>query len=501
MKAVVLEIRKKEAAVLVEDGQIIKIRRLDLQPGDTVEISEAELQKDRTRHFSGKITRYATAAAIALVLLGGGGTHIYNTALACSYVSLDINPSIEYVLNRQNEILDVLAVNDDAKEIVAELKEEGIRKDSLSEALKKTTEILEINGYITEDTDYVIVNVASDDKKRSKNLKKQANKVFDEINKKNTDNVHLTLTDSSIEQRKKAKELGISAGKYEELKEIKENSMNESALNSDEGQSKESGLGGNKADSDENVRITLDDIRKYSDYKIKDLLEESGSLSDTATKDATKKDTTDKNNIMQKDTTQKDTTDKNNITQKNTTQNEVPGNTKNNDSNTGIENSSVSEKQKSNSDDQQKSSSQNQNSEKQQTNNTQSENTQPENTQSGNTKTDKKQNSDNSTKGEVNSTKENTQDSEKNNTNENVKDSSAETDRNSTETINKNVQETPEEPAEQGRNEDTQNNTGNTDNYERDMQSGNAERAIVSEPYQNQFQPGNTGESDLDGKE
>lgn len=73
MEAVVLEIIKKEAAVLTKNGQIIKLQRFDLWPGDIIEISEADLQKngssriDRTNHFYEKITHYVTTAVRALM--------------------------------------------------------------------------------------------------------------------------------------------------------------------------------------------------------------------------------------------------------------------------------------------------------------------------------------------------------------------------------------------------------------------------------------------------
>ena len=122
MKAVVLEIRKNEAAVLCKDGQIVKIRRKDLTVGETIEISAAEICPDKKTVVYKQLRKYGTVAAAAAILLGFGGNHIYNTALACSYVSLDINPSIEYTLNRQDRVLDVTAVNEDAEEIVAQLK-------------------------------------------------------------------------------------------------------------------------------------------------------------------------------------------------------------------------------------------------------------------------------------------------------------------------------------------------------------------------------------------
>lgn len=244
MKAVVLEIRKNEAAVLCKDGQIVKIRRNGLAVGDSIDISDAEICPDKKVVFYKKLRQYGSVAAAAALLLGFGGNHIYNTAIACSYVSLDINPSIEYTLNRQDCVLDVTAVNEDAEEIVEQLKEQGIKKESLSDAISMTAELLQENGYITDDeTDYILINVASDSDKKSESLKKEAQSVFDRMNIDYEENIHLTMTESTVSERKEARELGISAGEYKEIKAIGD-----------------------------------EDVSKYKDMKVKELLETSGEL-------------------------------------------------------------------------------------------------------------------------------------------------------------------------------------------------------------------------------
>lgn len=194
--------------------------------------------------FYKKFRQYGSVAAAAALLLGFGGSHIYNTAIACSYVSLDINPSIEYTLNRQDCVLDVTAVNEDAQEIVEQLKEQGIKKEPLADAISMTADLLQENGYITEDeTDYILINVSSDSDQKSESLKKEAQSVFDKLNTENEDNIHLTMTESTVSERKEARELGISAGEYKEIKAIGD-----------------------------------EDVSKYKDMKVKDLLQNSGEL-------------------------------------------------------------------------------------------------------------------------------------------------------------------------------------------------------------------------------
>ena len=254
MKAVVLEVRGKEAVVLTTDGEIIKIRQKNLTTGDTIELSEKQAKGNVISYR--EILRYGSVAAAAALILGSGGLYSYNNVVACSYVSLDSTPSIEYTLNRKNLVLDVTALNEEATEIVQDLKDAGIKKNTLGEAMEMTARLLEKYGYMdTDATDYVLVNVSSDDEKLRNLLKEEANTVFDNINTDNTENINVTVTESSVSDRKNAKSLGISSGEYQEIQRIKENET-----------------AGSKPE------ISADDIDKYSGLGVRELLETSGQL-------------------------------------------------------------------------------------------------------------------------------------------------------------------------------------------------------------------------------
>ncbi len=254
MKAVVLEVRGKEAVVLTTDGEIIKIKQNNYKTGDTIELSEKQA-KGKTIPYR-EIWKYGSMAAAAALILGCGGTYSYNNVVACSYVSLDAEPSIEYTLNRKNLVLDVTALNEEAAEIVEDLKDAGVKQNTLSEAMEKTAELLEKYGYMDADeTDYVLINVSCDSEKQRDLLKEEASTVFDNINKTDSEAVNVTVTESSVSDRKNAKSLGISSGEYQEIKKIKEN---ETATSKPE--------------------ISADDIDKYSGLGVQELLESSGQL-------------------------------------------------------------------------------------------------------------------------------------------------------------------------------------------------------------------------------
>ena len=119
MKGIVLEIRNRTAAVLREDGVIVKTRQ-KCAVGDTIELSAEKIRFPSVRSV-------AAAAAAVIVIGGGSGIYTYENVMACSYVSLDINPSLELVLNRQNRVIKVNACDDEAESVVEAIKEQNIK--------------------------------------------------------------------------------------------------------------------------------------------------------------------------------------------------------------------------------------------------------------------------------------------------------------------------------------------------------------------------------------
>ena len=154
MKAVVLETRGYEAALLLWDGTV---RRAfgDYTAGETVDFREKAAPS----------LRQWIAAAVVMVILLGSGAGLWTgyNRVACAEVSLDANASIVYTLNRRNRVLAVRAANEDGESVVNTLKERGVRDLSIEEALEKTVAILEDEGYLSaSEEDCVRVSVSAD---------------------------------------------------------------------------------------------------------------------------------------------------------------------------------------------------------------------------------------------------------------------------------------------------------------------------------------------------
>ena len=144
MKAVIVDIRGKEAAALDETGSVVRIPNANYTVGQTIELHEVKRVRTRVGRRVGTV-----AASAALILAIGTGT-----AYAVPYgtVSLDATPSIEYTLNCFNYVLDVRAENEEAETVLAEVGPKNLRHRPIDKAIETTVEQIRQDGYLEEDS-------------------------------------------------------------------------------------------------------------------------------------------------------------------------------------------------------------------------------------------------------------------------------------------------------------------------------------------------------------
>ncbi len=140
MKSVVLEIQNGFAAVLMEDGSILKLKDNNFKIGQVIEMKENKAK------LSGKLI--AIAASIAVFLVAAGiMTGVYLNPY--TYVSLDVNPSIVFTVNQFNRVISVEAINDDGSVILSELDIRRIRFKNIEAAILDTIEQITADGYFS----------------------------------------------------------------------------------------------------------------------------------------------------------------------------------------------------------------------------------------------------------------------------------------------------------------------------------------------------------------
>ncbi len=159
------------------------------------------------------------AVFVACLIFFVGGTFVglnfstlSPTVQAETILFLDVNPSVELSLDMDNRVISVACGNEDAEEVLQGLKLEDVE---LNTALNAIVGSMYIHGYLSEDSNSILVSV---DTKHNENerallsyVTEKINTVFEKSNLKCSILAQGVEIDDDLKQR--AKEQGVSIGK------------------------------------------------------------------------------------------------------------------------------------------------------------------------------------------------------------------------------------------------------------------------------------------------
>lgn len=202
MKAVIVECSNGAAVALCDDGTFRKLKNKGYSIGQELFIQEKH-------HSNRMVQKLSICASLALVLLSFAGIGSHSYVEPYSYVSLDINPSIEYALNRYDKVISVSGVNTEGQQVVSSI-ESDIKNQNITTALGVTIGQLEKDHYINqEEYNHVIVSVYS-----TNNTKAQS--IASRVNTFSAEKSNICSIDTipvSKEVKDDADSLGITPGK------------------------------------------------------------------------------------------------------------------------------------------------------------------------------------------------------------------------------------------------------------------------------------------------
>ena len=161
----------------------------------------------------------AAAAAVVFVLAGVIGFGTYQKAnKVVSTVALDVNPGIEITVNAKEKVLNVKAMNDDAKKVIGDMNFKGSDLDVAVNALIGS--MLRC-GYLSEITNSILVSVDSSDAAQGEALQKRIAAEIEAILNQNGGGSVLSQTVThDAELEKLASEYGITLGKAKLIQQI-----------------------------------------------------------------------------------------------------------------------------------------------------------------------------------------------------------------------------------------------------------------------------------------
>lgn len=220
MHAIVMEKKKRICAVLCDDGCFRKIAG-DFDIGQEISVIT---DSPTTCHVKGQKSRsqsmyklFLPYAAAALIIITASLSYMYETALAYSYVTVDVNPSIEYTLNRLNKVINVTALNEDAASIVDTLND-SLKNKSLYEALTETVSLLQEKNYLLDDDASILIDVVPGSERSYSDLSDDISETFEDTN------INLCLLESDMDSRQEAIDSDMSTGRLEAMKQIADSS-------------------------------------------------------------------------------------------------------------------------------------------------------------------------------------------------------------------------------------------------------------------------------------
>ncbi|HEX6923440.1 MAG TPA: anti-sigma factor domain-containing protein [Bacillales bacterium] len=219
---IVMEVKRRKAVVLTENGRFETIR---LPKGMTAEIGEkvavpaegAGVNVNRDRKSKRWLPAISTVAVIFifLVLLGGVYPSHPDETIA-AYVSYDVNPSFSAAVNGNMQVVSVKTWNQDASRLFGEW--DSYRFMKLKTFSRHVIERFAESGYLGGEPHVLIATavVAQNHDKR----RQITNSLKDTINSIRSgallakNDVAVTVRNSDAQTRKEAKAHGLSLGKY-----------------------------------------------------------------------------------------------------------------------------------------------------------------------------------------------------------------------------------------------------------------------------------------------
>ena len=226
---IVYEIHSNKVVVLTPDSEFLVIKRSrDMYIGQQVKFHIQDVRKMMKPMNKQASIAASIAAVLVLVFMFSRVPYIGNVY---GYIHVDVNPSIEFVVDKEFEVLQTKALNEDAGTIAKELEAKG--KDAYS-VIAEFMDKCEDYGYIIpEENNVILVSASLNGKNKGNSRNSKDDKVIDafllDINKKLNSKKDEDITSRVIkvtpEQRKAAAENKLSMGKYYLIEKARENGV------------------------------------------------------------------------------------------------------------------------------------------------------------------------------------------------------------------------------------------------------------------------------------
>lgn len=233
-KGSILELKRSFAVVMTEDCRFVYVKRQEeMFVGQQIRFSEKDIFKSRKNIL--KYTKLVACFFIVIFVssISMSSLKIYSNENVYAYVDIDINPSLEVSIDKNNKVLSAKFINEDGKVLLQDLDLKGKTLEvAIDEIINKARD----NGYIKSEIDnYILISASLNPEsiEYKNNLSEEEEKLSNLMDsfkgttgEKRKERVIIEAINTFPETKKHANENEISSGKYYLYSKAKDMGLN-----------------------------------------------------------------------------------------------------------------------------------------------------------------------------------------------------------------------------------------------------------------------------------
>ncbi|NUJ17238.1 anti-sigma factor domain-containing protein [Bacillus glycinifermentans] len=216
-RGIIVEKNKKFVTLLTPDGQFLKAKKTeeDYEIGQEITFpAETRMSRRRAGFFDLLALRPLKAGVFSIAAIMLLAFMIIPDALnnkAYAYMTIDINPSFELTLNKNCEVVDLVPLNQDGKDLLNSI--ENWKNSDFKEVVSEIVEDSDKQGYVKESKEVLITTVYENNEDDT--YKATVKSEIDDVAKKYEEqNYKMEAVESDLDTRAKAQKEGVSTGRY-----------------------------------------------------------------------------------------------------------------------------------------------------------------------------------------------------------------------------------------------------------------------------------------------
>lgn len=220
---IVIEVTNKKATLLMRDGTFVTVKVPAGKKPLVGNEYQASYFSQRKRSLFVLPSISLSVAALVAFLFISGLMPTSSQPAAAAYVSFDINPSLEVGVDEDMNVIEIDTFNEEAKHIIEKYNlsaDDSLLFEIFADQLIKA---YEAEGYMKADQSMLITTISK--KSSNKETETALDQAVNTIVKKAVVQypVVITVSETSEDTRKKAKQLGVSSGRYTAFQKAKKN--------------------------------------------------------------------------------------------------------------------------------------------------------------------------------------------------------------------------------------------------------------------------------------